>query len=129
MKINVQTGMMDFYEKESVNFFQTVFDTDNLPLVTDLSQLYDFSTFATPPELRRKIEIEVRQEEAKNPSAGKAEQWRIYSKVHNKYWDKWILEKIKTEFHIEVPIDILMTDLFRKMNDKARELYHQAHAH
>lgn len=129
MQFKIETGRMDFYERECVNFFQTVFDTDNLPLVTDISQLYDFSTFATPPELSRKIELEVRQEEAKNPSASKAQQWSIYSKVHNKHWDKWILEKIKKEFHIEVPIDIVMTDLFKRIGDKERELYHQSHPH
>ena len=129
MKMNVKTDMMDFYERECQNFFQTVFDTDNLPLVTDISQLCDFSTFATPKALSRKIELEVQQEEAKNPTASKAEQWKTYSKVHNKHWDKWVLETIKKEYYIEVPINIHMIELFKKINDKERELYHQAHPH
>lgn len=109
--IVVTQETVDFYESQAKDFFDKVFNCDEVPLITDLSQLSDFNHFRTPHLVARNIESEF-DAQKQNAAITKQEEWQLFSKIYNRHWDKWVIEKINTEYGIEVNPNIKMVELF-----------------
>lgn len=111
--ITVTQEVVEFYESQAQDFFGKIFNCNEMPLVTDISQLSDFNHFWVPQWLSRNIELEFDVEKQKNENITKSEEWVLFSKVYNRHWDKWIVDQINSEYCIEVKPNIKMIDLFK----------------
>jgi hypothetical protein len=108
--INQET--IDFFDAEAEDFFQKIFQTTaSAAFLTDIAQLKDFNTFYIPEQLNEVIESEVAQ--AQKPGMTKDEQWKTYSRIYNRHWDKWVTDQIKEVYAVEVDVYIYFVDLFR----------------
>lgn len=119
-KIVIQQEEIDSFEKQAEVFCQKIFNQSSHSFVmTDISQLSDFSGCNMPEDLSQVVDKEVAEQEL--PTMNKSEKWKLFSRIYNRHWDKWILNKIQEELEIVVSIDILMVDLFVKMYEKEQE--------
>lgn len=124
-EIIVDQEVVDVFEKEAEIFFQKIFNcsASNI-MLTDLSQLYDFTLFYT-----EEIEDEVQKELVKNKINGVEDTYQNTMKVYNKHWDKWAKNKIKNVFNVEIETNMLMKDIFLKVHlalqeEKANKVLH-----
>lgn len=120
--IVVTQEIVDFYESQAEDFFDKVFNCDEVPLITDISQLSDFNHFRTPNSLNKSIESDFDAQKQMTPEISKQEEWQLFSKIYNRHWDKWVVEKVKTEYGFDITPNIKMVDLFKLIekgeNDK-----------